>query len=235
MNGVQTRFKCKLDVKRCKRFVFPPSSLLPRSNALKTKAIRYFQTDRTLTRIVSPPLFVATYGYDSPKEFFLSVAPSFKYNLQFPAISFSAVTAVVSEWIGITPFLAMAMLVAIVSEMWTGIRASKVQGIGFESFRFSRCIIKLCIWLTIIYITHSFYLESKAGAEESFVMLLATLFFSIVKVFVMTWFCVEHVTSILENLAVIDGKPKDALIKQVGILWVTVTDKFRRKADETEG
>ena len=106
---------------------------------------------------------------------------------------------------------------------------------GFESFRFSRCIIKLCIWLTIIYITHSFYLESKAGAEESFVMLLATLFFSIVKVFVMTWFCVEHVTSILENLAVIDGKPKDALIKQVGILWVTVTDKFRRKADETEG
>ncbi len=97
--------------------------------------------------------FVATYGYDSPKEFFLSVAPSFKYNLQFPAISFSAVTAVVSEWIGITPFLAMAMLVAIVSEMWTGIRASKVQGIGFESFRFSRCIIKLCIWLTIIFIS----------------------------------------------------------------------------------
>ncbi len=60
MNGVQTRFKCKLDVKRCKRFVFPPSSLLPRSNALKTKAIRYFQTDRTLTRIVSPPLITCT-------------------------------------------------------------------------------------------------------------------------------------------------------------------------------
>lgn len=64
MNGVQTRFKCKLDVKRCKRFVFPPSSLLPRSNALKTKAIRYFQTDRTLTRIVSPPLLANGYGTD---------------------------------------------------------------------------------------------------------------------------------------------------------------------------
>lgn len=76
MNGVQTRFKCKLDVKRCKRFVFPPSSLLPRSNALKTKAIRYFQTDRTLTRIVSPPLNRAQIAYNklwnsyigSPKE-----------------------------------------------------------------------------------------------------------------------------------------------------------------------
>lgn len=67
MNGVQTRFKCKLDVKRCKRFVFPPSSLLPRSNALKTKAIRYFQTDRTLTRIVSPPLHY-TFGGSSPSR-----------------------------------------------------------------------------------------------------------------------------------------------------------------------
>ena len=67
MNGVQTRFKCKLDVKRCKRFVFPPSSLLPRSNALKTKAIRYFQTDRTLTRIVSPPLS-ATIGEEAHRR-----------------------------------------------------------------------------------------------------------------------------------------------------------------------
>ena len=50
----------------------------------------------------------------------------------------------------------------------------------------------------------------------------------------MTWFCVEHVTSILENLAVIDGKPKDTLIRQVGMLWVTVTDKFKKKVDETE-
>ena len=67
LNGVQTRFKCKLDVKRCKRFVFPPSSLLPRSNALKTKAIRYFQTDRTLTRIVSPPLIhLAWHGICNP-------------------------------------------------------------------------------------------------------------------------------------------------------------------------
>lgn len=69
MNGVQTRFKCKLDVKRCKRFVFPPSSLLPRSNALKTKAIRYFQTDRTLTRIVSPPLHTFSFAdYYNPRR-----------------------------------------------------------------------------------------------------------------------------------------------------------------------
>ena len=75
MNGVQTRFKCKLDVKRCKRFVFPPSSLLPRSNALKTKAIRYFQTDRTLTRIVSPPLYQSNYkGKARPGHLLMTVS-----------------------------------------------------------------------------------------------------------------------------------------------------------------
>ena len=82
MNGVQTRFKCKLDVKRCKRFVFPPSSLLPRSNALKTKAIRYFQTDRTLTRIVSPPLReIEEFLYQMPgiKDVQVAGGPSKKY------------------------------------------------------------------------------------------------------------------------------------------------------------
>lgn len=76
MNGVQTRFKCKLDVKRCKRFVFPPSSLLPRSNALKTKAIRYFQTDRTLTRIVSPPLYQIQKQLDKPQTWFCKYYPA---------------------------------------------------------------------------------------------------------------------------------------------------------------
>ena len=87
MNGVQTRFKCKLDVKRCKRFVFPPSSLLPRSNALKTKAIRYFQTDRTLTRIVSPPLLKAaiaasegTYNPEAGAYLAMIPAGSAQYN-----------------------------------------------------------------------------------------------------------------------------------------------------------
>lgn len=84
MNGVQTRFKCKLDVKRCKRFVFPPSSLLPRSNALKTKAIRYFQTDRTLTRIVSPPL-KAPAGFnveDDSEEGYIISTPTYYITVQ---------------------------------------------------------------------------------------------------------------------------------------------------------
>ena len=60
MNGVQTRLKCKPNVKRCKRFVFAAHSPLLHPNTLKTKAIIHFQTDHILTRFVFPPLFAAT-------------------------------------------------------------------------------------------------------------------------------------------------------------------------------
>ena len=38
---------------------------------MKTKAIRYFQTDRTLTRIVSPPLFGYIYVRSGQERYFL--------------------------------------------------------------------------------------------------------------------------------------------------------------------
>ena len=57
MNGVQTRLKCKPNVKRCKRFVFAAHSPLLHPNTLKTKAIIHFQTDHILTRFVFPPLY----------------------------------------------------------------------------------------------------------------------------------------------------------------------------------
>lgn len=62
MNGVQTRLKCKPNVKRCKRFVFAAHSPLLHPNTLKTKAIIHFQTDHILTRFVFPPLTASADG-----------------------------------------------------------------------------------------------------------------------------------------------------------------------------
>lgn len=182
-----------------------------------------------MVRLISK--YLSTYGYDSIPDFLQSVAPSFKYGLQIPAISFSAIAAFVTQWLGLSPFLAVAMLVAIATEMRTGIRASHRQGIPFESFRFSRCIIKLSIWLAIIYIVHAFYKECLLQ-DEFLYNKIGSLFFSVVKFFVMTWFCVEHLTSILENLAVLDGKPKNELINKVSELWKEVTTQVKKKKHE---
>lgn len=170
--------------------------------------------------------FLSTYDY-TPKDFFLSMCPSFKYGLNCMAVFLSAITALINELIGIGPAVAMAMFIAVVTEMWTGISASHKRGEGFESFKFSRCIIKLCIWLTIIYIIHSF--ETECNDSQYWIDILATMFFSIARIFVMMWFVVEHVTSILENLAVIDGKPKDALVNKIGELWSHCTDTIKSK------
>lgn len=66
LNGVQTKLKCKPNVKRCKRFVFPVRSHLFHHNALKTKAITFFQADHILTRFVFPPLENAIKDYLGP-------------------------------------------------------------------------------------------------------------------------------------------------------------------------
>ena len=66
LNGVQTKLKCKPNVKRCKRFVFPVRSHLFHHNALKTKAITFFQADHILTRFVFPPLLVLPMAFFYP-------------------------------------------------------------------------------------------------------------------------------------------------------------------------
>lgn len=62
MNGVQTRLKCKPNVKQCKRLVFPARSALFNHNILNTKAISHFQDNHILIRFVFPPLYASFYS-----------------------------------------------------------------------------------------------------------------------------------------------------------------------------
>lgn len=171
--------------------------------------------------------FLETYGFDGVKGFFLSLFPSFKYDIQVPVLTGSALLAVVADVLGVGPVVAVAMLVAIVAEMWTGIKASRIRGCHIESFRFSRCILKLCCWLIIIYIINAFYME--CSCQGRWFEVLAGVFFGVTKALVMIWFVVEHVISILENLAVIDGKPKEALVEKIEVFWDRVSDMLFRR------
>lgn len=96
MNGVQTRLKCKPNVKRCKRFVFAAHSPLLHPNTLKTKAIIHFQTDHILTRFVFPPLYVDRYdisfadkvkGFDKKARMIYEFDPAdIMYSYMYPAM-----------------------------------------------------------------------------------------------------------------------------------------------------
>ncbi len=170
---------------------------------------------------------VGTYAYQDVSDFLFSLFPSFKYRIQNLSIGISMIAAGINEFIGIGPVLCSAMTLAIVVETITGIRASSIRGESFESFKFSRCVFKIAVWLSLVFFTHSFYRDCLDGT--SWVDEVGEVFFYFVKFMILTYFLVEYITSILENLAVIDGKPKDTLVNAVKSQWSLFVDLLKNR------
>ena len=57
--------------------------------------------------------------------------------------------------------------------------------------------------------------------------MLGRLVFDILHLATMIYFCIEYTTSILDNLAVLDGKPKATFINAIGILFTSLIDKLK--------
>ncbi len=169
--------------------------------------------------------FLATYGWASNKEFMLSLFPSVKYGAFGGSFSFSAVSAFVIHYLGISPALIPAIVIVVVTEIYTGLRASSKQGKKFESFRFSRCVIKLMIWFVLFHCAQSFRNEFELG--ETFVQQLGFIFFDVLKLLFMILFVIENATSIMENEAVLDGKDKSAYIDYVKNIFNTFFDLLK--------
>ena len=173
--------------------------------------------------------FIGTYGYTDFKEFLYSLFPSFKYGFQTLTIGISLIGALVSKTIGIGTASIVAMAIAVIVETVSGIYASKLRGEAFQSFKFSRCVIKVFVWYVLLYITNSFAVDmaSKEGAFS----VVSNIFFESIQSVILIYFGIEYVVSILENLAVIDGKPKDALTGVIRDYWKSITDRIKSKND----
>lgn len=169
--------------------------------------------------------FLQAYDYASTQEFLYSLFPSFKYQLQWLMVSLSLLGGLVNYVLGITPAVAVAMLVAVVVEVWTGIQASKKLQVKFESFRFSRCWIKVVIWLLILYIIHAF--EKEFANDINLFRAAAKQFFSFMFVAALTGFLVEYITSILENVSVMSGKPKTKIIEVIQAGWMRFVEAVK--------
>lgn len=163
--------------------------------------------------------FLSTYGWVSNKEFMLSLFPSAKYGMIGGSVSLSAISALFVHYLGISPALIPAIAIIIVTEIWTGIRASAKQGKAFESFKFSRCVIKIAIWFALFHCAQSF--RNEFESPSTFVEQLGFLYFDVLKLLFMILFVIENTTSIMENEAVLDGKDKSAYIECVKELFKT--------------
>jgi hypothetical protein len=176
--------------------------------------------------------FLAVYDWNSFEELFLSIFPSFKYQLHGAVLTLSLLSGVINSVFGVTPALAFAMFVAIIIEVWTGIKASKLKGIDFESFRFSRCVIKILIWLSILYIINAF--KKEFDNSTNWIDIAALNFFKFTFVVCLTGFLVEYVTSILENVSVLKGKEKTAIINAISGGWLNLLSFIKPKSNKDE-
>ena len=167
-----------------------------------------------------------SYDFDGVHGLALSLFPSFKYDLQNITIPISIVLGVFCKLVGITPIIILAMFVAVMVEVLSGTKASKKEGHPFESYRFSRCVLKVFIWISLFFIFHCFAMDMHAKSSN-WVYLIGEYFFEITHVTCMIFFVIEYTVSIMENLAVIDGKPKDAFINTLHEYFKALTDNFK--------
>lgn len=144
-----------------------------------------------------------TFDYHCFQDLVNSLAPSCKYGVTLGFISLSGIASVVSNIFGLDVGAFVAFLLVMGVELATGLYASHVQGIEFSSQRFSRFLFKLFYYVALIGISYlmavSFEKRGKGFAAGIFEWL---------HIFLVVQIVCENVMSILENAAVIEGKPK---------------------------
>ena len=81
--------------------------------------------------------------------------------------------------------------------------------------------------MSLIFMANAFYIECHDG--QQWYDTLGEYFFAIVRLLILAYFVVEYVVSIMENLAVIDGKPKTMFIDAVKSLLSSMIDVMKTK------
>lgn len=163
---------------------------------------------------------LASYDYDSFTNFFQSIAPSFKYcitrqllfvSCTFPGLAWlSAFIPQIPLALGIQTAALVSMLLAFVVELVSGIVASRIRKEPFSSFRLSRFTLKVFIYLVLIAIPYHWSQNYAAKGET-----VMAVCFDWLQNFLIIHIAQENIVSILENLAVIDGKDKTAWINKI--------------------
>lgn len=154
---------------------------------------------------------LVSFGYKGWAEYFASLYPSFKYDyLALASLMMAGMSGLIVRVFGLDAYAFIALLLAFLFEIVTGLAKSIKVHDKIESFKLSRFSFKLAYYLLIIAVFHllefSFENQSKRLAAEVMGWLYA---YSIVHI------VLENVISVLENIAVLKGKDKEHWIYKI--------------------
>lgn len=154
---------------------------------------------------------IATFGYESYGALGKSLAPSFKYDsIKVFSLVLSSIAVTPVKFLGMSGFAFAALLIVMVTELVSGVMASRVRKEEFSSMKLSRFTFKVFQYLVIIAVTYLFSQSFEARGKE-----LAATIFDWMHIFLVVQIVQENVVSILENGAVISGKPKTHWISKL--------------------
>jgi phage-related holin len=151
-----------------------------------------------------------TFDFHSLAEFVMSLAPSFKYKLNVPLMVISSVWVCVDKVFGLDNSAFLALLIVFVTELLSGIIASRVRKETFSSLKLSRFSLKVACYLVLIGVTYAMYLSFKHHGDDT-----ASVIFDWMHIFLVVQIVFENIISILENVAAISGKDKSAWINKL--------------------
>ena len=167
-----------------------------------------------------------SYGYDSVAALMSSVFPSTKYVSIGQSVALSSVWGFICSVLGIWPILALAMIFVMIIELVSGVTASHKRMEHFESSKFSRFVLKLFIWFSLFVSCQMFSYFAAQYGHNTLQWMVGAWFFDVLTVILMMAFVVEHTTSILENMACIDGREKSYYIDVVKRVAATAIDRI---------
>jgi ABC-type transport system involved in multi-copper enzyme maturation permease subunit len=152
-----------------------------------------------------------SYDYSTFGEFASSLTPSAKYlNITTTGGIISAIAVLINRLFGLDEFAFVALLTGFLVELGTGIAASIINKVQIESFKLSRFSIKAVCYLLLIALPYVFSVNFEAQGKST-----ATAVFDWMYLFFLCHIIWELIISILENLAVINGKSKEHWIKKL--------------------
>lgn len=150
-----------------------------------------------------------TFGFSDFSNDFLNSLIHFKF-LLFTLPSSLIIFGFVEKIFGVSAAIFGSFIALAILELVTGLTASRIKKIKWESKKIGRFGLKILVWLTLIGVAHSFVLgySQLQGLQNALVYQLFSWLHGVLIVYV----SFEYLISVMENLAVITGQSNNKLL-----------------------
>lgn len=153
-------------------------------------------------------LITTNFGFNDFSDFVTSFIHS---RLLWISLPLAALGSFAEQYLGLQIVTLLAFGILLLTELITGLIASKVKGKKIESRKFARFGLKFGVWMIIFFILNSFRVQYEESSK------FAYYFYDWLHTFILGYVNLEYLISVIENLGTITGNDNTAATIANGI------------------